>query len=290
MELIQLRYFITAAQFQNLSKAAQKMNVTQPALSKSISKLEDELGIRLFDRSGKRVTLSKQGKMFLEHAESSIRKLDDAAASVKYSLITNPTIYIGLLHHSDKFMCCFKEFSHSNPEIGFHLEYLNIASDDIDTNVFDMLIYPKNPAFRKYKGEVIYSDPYLLAVNESDPLAREESVRLTDLASRKLIFIRHDSALFDLPYHQCVGCGVNVSGGIYANNYELQRWLISNDCGIGFVPGGSAGIFLSGSDIKLLPVADEGMSQDIMMGFKREKHLSDAGLLFASFVRGYFGI
>ena len=67
MELSQIRYFIVAAQFQNLSKAAKILNITQPALSKSISKLEDEIGVHLFDRSSKKITLNESGKKFLDY-------------------------------------------------------------------------------------------------------------------------------------------------------------------------------------------------------------------------------
>ena len=289
MELIQIRYFITAAQFQNLSRAASVLHVTQPALSKSISKLESELGVRLFDRSGKKVTLNKNGEQFLKYAINSIQELDDAVTAVN-SQVPDPALNLGMFHHSDNFLRCLGDFSKTDPGVSFQVRQLGIAAYDIDINEFDMLLYPQNPLFRKFKGHMIYSDPYFLAAHKSHPLARRENIRLSEIAAHKVIFIKHDNKLFDLPYHLCVSFGIRIKDDIYTNSHEIQRWFISSNHGVGFVPQGGSDAYAADPDIVLLPVTDEGLSQEIMIGFKREKHLSAAGKQFAAFVRGYFGI
>ena len=289
MDLVQIRYFITAAQFQNLSKAAHVLNITQPALSKSILKLEDELDVRLFDRSGKKIRLNESGERFLQYAISTIQELDDAVAAVKNKTIS-PMLKVGLFHHSEEFMRCLGDFMKANPNISFQLERLDIAAQSIDTNVFDMLLYPQNPLFRKYRGVKIYSDPYFIAVHKSNPLAHLESVVLDDVSAQRLILIRHGDQSFDLPYHLCTGVGINAGEGLFTNSYEIQRWLVSNNRGVGFVPQGSAGAYAVDPGVALVPVADERLSQDIMVGFKREKHLSTAGKHLAGFVRGYFQV
>ncbi|MCL2391654.1 MAG: LysR family transcriptional regulator [Oscillospiraceae bacterium] len=289
MELIQIRYFITAAQFQNLSKAAHILHITQPALSKSIAKLEDELGVCLFDRSGKKITLNERGEKFLDYAITSLQELDDAVAAVK-SQTPSPALYFGLLHYSEKFLHCLGAFSKENPNVSFHLEQLDMASHNIDTNEFDMLLYPQSPLFHKYKGYMIYSDPYFLAVHKSNPLACKGSIQLSDVSEQTIIFLKHGNKLFDLPYHLCVSLGIHVNDGMFTNNYETQRWLVSNNHGSGFVSQGSTSSYATDPDIVLLPVSDKGLSQDIMIGFKRQKHLSADGKRFADFVRAYFGI
>ena len=287
MELVQIRYFITAAQFQNLSKAASVLNVTQPALSKSISKLEAELGVMLFDRSGKKVTLNENGEQFLEYAINSIRELDDAVAAVN-DLAPGPMLYLGLLHHSARFLQCLGEFSKANPGVNFQVQQMEIASHEIDTNEFDMLLYPQNMLFQKYKGHMIYSDPYYLAAHKTHPLAGRESIFLSEIAAQKVIFIKYDNKLLDLPYHLCHSLGIRTNGDLYTNSYGIQRWLVSNNYGIGFVPQGGADAYKADPDISLVPVTDEALSQEIMIGFKREKHLSAAGKQFAAFTREYF--
>lgn len=62
MELHQLRYFVQVARLESVSKASQALHISQPALSKTIGKLEDELGCQLFDRTGKRLLLNDRGR------------------------------------------------------------------------------------------------------------------------------------------------------------------------------------------------------------------------------------
>jgi len=289
MELIQIRYFITAAQFQNLSKAARVLNVTQPALSKSMSKLERELGVPLFDRSGKKVALNENGERFLEYAINSMKDLDDAVAAVN-NHTPRPALYIGMFHHSARFLRCLGDFSAENPEVCFQVKHLEIPANDIDTNEFDMLLYPQNPMFQKYKGSMIYSDPYLLAIHRSHPLACRESVHLAELVPFTVMFIQYGNKLFDLPYHFCQSLGLHINDCLFINSYEFQRFFISNNYGAGFVPQGGSETYAADPDIALLPVADEGFYREIMIGFKRDKHLCPAGKQFAAYVREYFGV
>ena len=289
MDIVQIRYFITAAQFQNLSKAAHVLNITQPALSKSILKLEDELDVRLFDRSGKKITLNESGERFLQYAISTIQGLDDAVAAAKYQVVS-PSLYIGLFHHSERFMRCLEDFAEANPNVSFQLERLDIAANNIDTNEFDMLLYPRNPLFSKYKGVMAYSDPYFLAVHKSSPLANRETVLLDDVSGQKVVFLRHGNRFFDLPYHLCVSLDARVNDGMFTNSHEIQMWFVSNNLGAGFVPQSSSAAYAADRNIALIPVADDGLSQDIMIGFRREKHLGGVGRQFAAFVRSYFGL
>jgi len=289
MELSQIKYFITAAQIQNLSKAAQILNITQSALSKSISNLEDELGIFLFDRSGKKITLNERGKKFLEYSINSVQELDNAVSAARNQDM-RPTLYLGLFHNSDKFMQCLKNFSELHTNIIIQLDYLEIASFSIDTNEYDMLLFPQIPLFRKYKSDAIYSDIYFLAVHKSNPLAIRESVNLGDALTQNLIFIKHRNDLFDIPYHLCVNSGLNINDGIFTNDFEMQRWLISSNHGAGFVPQDCSEPYALDPNIALLPILEERLTRDVMIGFKREKHLSDIGRQFAEFAYAHFNI
>ena len=72
MELLQLRYFKDAAELENFSMVAKKNMVPQPSISKTIGKLEDELGVLLFDRQGKRIVLNDNGKFFYEKVSAAL--------------------------------------------------------------------------------------------------------------------------------------------------------------------------------------------------------------------------
>lgn len=287
MELSQIRYFIQTAQTQNMSKAAQVLNIAQPTLSKSIANLEKELGTQLFDRTGKKLVLNERGKRFLDGALASMQELDSAAAAAKDHLIGS-TLHLGLFHISDKFMRCLSDFSSSNPDIIFKIDHL--IDDSIDTNEFDMLLYPRNAQFKRYKGDILYTDTYCLAVNNGNPLADRSEIELSDILCHKLIALRYNESGFDPPRYMLQGMGIANDNVIYTNSGEIQRQMISNGCGVGFVPTGSSESYKRDGNMILLPVLDMGLSLEIMIGFKREKHLSESGKSFSDFVLNYFEI
>lgn len=83
MHLQQLKFFVTVAQYEHFSKAAEALDISQPALSTAIKKLEDELGVPLFERHGRNIRLGMYGKAFLEKVLPAIRQLDDAVSYIQ---------------------------------------------------------------------------------------------------------------------------------------------------------------------------------------------------------------
>lgn len=81
MNLYHLRYFVTLARMEHYTRAADLLAITQPSLSHAISSLESELGVKLFKKNGRNVTLTKYGKSFLTDAEDVLQKLDASVGS-----------------------------------------------------------------------------------------------------------------------------------------------------------------------------------------------------------------
>ncbi|MFI1683165.1 MULTISPECIES: LysR family transcriptional regulator [unclassified Streptomyces] len=78
MDLLQLRYFQAVARYEHISRAAEELHVAQPSLSRTIARLESELGTPLFDRQGRRIRLNQYGVVFLHHVDRALSELDDA--------------------------------------------------------------------------------------------------------------------------------------------------------------------------------------------------------------------
>ncbi|MBE6112892.1 MAG: LysR family transcriptional regulator [Peptococcaceae bacterium] len=82
MELLQLQYFKTIAECQHITKAANKLMISQPSLSNTLSRIETELGVQLFDRQGRNIVLNSYGKIVLEHTNNILRELDNIRTEV----------------------------------------------------------------------------------------------------------------------------------------------------------------------------------------------------------------
>ena len=83
MDLLQLRYFRVVARVEHMTKAAQELFIAQPSLSKTIRRLEKEIGVPLFDQQGRTIRLNQFGKAFLEHIERLFRELEEGQREVR---------------------------------------------------------------------------------------------------------------------------------------------------------------------------------------------------------------
>ena len=96
MDLLQLYYFVTIAECENITKAANQLHVAQPSLSKSLSRIEKELGTQLFDRQGRRIVLNHYGRIALARVQNIFRELDNLHAEINTALMQETaTITIG---------------------------------------------------------------------------------------------------------------------------------------------------------------------------------------------------
>lgn len=86
MELIQIKYFLELAKREHVSATADFLEISQPALSKSIMSLEKEIGVKLFDRKGKRIYLNQHGRYFLNYAQRALEDLNKGIVSAQHSL------------------------------------------------------------------------------------------------------------------------------------------------------------------------------------------------------------
>src|ERR1700740_84878 len=96
MELRHLRYFVAVAEMENVSRAALKLHVSQPALSRQVRDLENELGFSLLERTAKSVRLTDAGRTFLDHARELLKRADEAVAKARAVVSAEPTeLHVG---------------------------------------------------------------------------------------------------------------------------------------------------------------------------------------------------
>ena len=101
MELRHLRYFVGVAEMENVSRAALKLHVSQPALSRQIRDLEDELGFVLFERTAKSVSLTEAGRVFLKEAREVLQRVDEAIQKARgVAAAAETELHVGYSPHA----------------------------------------------------------------------------------------------------------------------------------------------------------------------------------------------
>lgn len=295
MEITQIRYFVAVAQSENMSRAAAELGISQPSLSKSVSKLESELGCQLFNRNGRHIKLNAEGKRFLAGSIALLRQLDDAVFDVReFAQNHVERLSVGIAGTNSKALSLLADFARQCPEVRFRLQCGIEAKSNIDINQYDMLIYPAGAQFNKFEGFEFYRDPYLLAVGKGHPLmerlsaAKEEdpcfAVSLEDIKAEDFAFIQYGKDHFEPAYALCVKQGFRPRVRVFTNELDMHRQAIAQGLAIGFVADGSAGSYRNDPNIALFPLANDSFGVDLMVCFKRQKHLSELGLALRDFV------
>ncbi|MCK9239474.1 LysR substrate-binding domain-containing protein [Desulfocurvus sp.] len=199
MELRQLRHFVAVAEELHFGRAAQRLNISQPPLSQSIRRLEDELGAPLLARTSRSVTLTPEGGVFLPEARAILARADHAARAVGLMARGDGgMLRIGLVGpalEGGRLPCLIRAFCQESPQVRVQLDQLNsmeqlamLREGRLDVGVVRL--------FQKHaKGLVVRhyaSEPYVLALPEGHRLAARAVVPLADLDGEPLlIFQRH---------------------------------------------------------------------------------------------------
>lgn len=193
MELRHLRYFVAVAEALNFTKAATRMRVAQPALSRQISDLEDELGVDLLKRTSHGVLLTPEGKLFLEDARVILNHANEAVTKVR-ALARGEVgeLHVGFVAPLDLHVLprALAEFQKTTPGVKVVLQ--DKGSDelceDLRSGTLDLAIMmqPGDETIAGIEFEEIGRYPFFVAMAPGHPLARMNTVSLETLSRQSL--------------------------------------------------------------------------------------------------------
>ncbi len=289
MNLNQLRYFATVAQLNNLSKAAEILGVNQPALSKSINNLEEELNVKLFDRTGKKIVLNAQGERFLKCVSEMYANLEEAKIDISRMMGNESTyIHLGIAGCSEAFIRLASDFGKNHPECNFDFDFELETQDNPDIKNYDILVFPDENKFSKFSGYPIEPEKYLLAVSKEHPLAEYPIISTKLLENQDIVFMKNNNQM-DFSYQICKALDLKFHSVSFTNTRLSQLQMIETGTVIGIIPDGISGC-IDSNKFCLIPFINKNFSRKMMVSFRREKYLSRTAQEFKAAVMAYFGI
>jgi LysR family transcriptional regulator, benzoate and cis,cis-muconate-responsive activator of ben and cat genes len=207
MELRHLRYFAAAAEEENISRAASKLHISQPGISRHIRNLEDEIGFPLFHRKGKSVQLTVAGKILFREARHILESIESAVQKARASLGSRGDISVGFVPLGTMKILsrALNAFRDQYPGVQVTLHDLS-AEEMLPMIVQEKLHIALTLPPRKLPPGLCMKElaryPACVAVGTRHPLAKEKSVSLDQMASEPLAALKRK----DYPlYHEYVG-------------------------------------------------------------------------------------
>jgi LysR family transcriptional regulator, benzoate and cis,cis-muconate-responsive activator of ben and cat genes len=226
MELRHLRYFIAVAADENLSRAALKLHVSQPAISRQIRDLEEELGFPLFKRTGKSIALTGAGKTFLAEARSVLQHLDNAVQSAR-AIATKVTAELRLGYAPSltaKILpVALRDFQARFPAVRVTLRDLSSAEMLAGLRADELHVALTIKPSHKLRADMIFvplsKSSMCVAVAPKHPLALHKSASLDEIARQPLIGYSRE----DYPdYYEILDC-------IFAGSGRAPRVIEEHD-------------------------------------------------------------
>jgi DNA-binding transcriptional LysR family regulator len=284
MDFDQLETFLEVARLSSFSRAAEKRFRTQPAISSQIRALEEEVGAKLLDRSGGRVSLTASGKLFLKYAEDTLESRRTVLRSIaETERVPRGEIIVGAnegtcLHILPE---VFAEFKKRYPDVAVNIkraDYGKILESVIDNSVdFGVVSLPVTDP--RLTVVLIHRDELIIIAPPHHPLAKMKSAALAEVAKFPLVLPKagHTRDALENLFHER---RLKPRYAMELDSSELLKRFVAADVGIGFIARSNVLEDTRAGVLAAIPISDAQVRRDLALVFRKDKALSRAALAF----------
>lgn len=293
MEINQLKYFKAVADSGKITSAAKELFISPAAISASISSLEQELNVELFHRTGNRLTLNRQGKIFLDYANHILESVYDAKSDLLESLTDRKkNIVVGAT------ACCvfadlFCDFSQNFPDIPLTtsqipLRYINSAGLN---SRFSFLFSTEGETPKAYSDACncikLFTDSPALVLHADHPLAKKESILPEELSGQTLIWPRVNHGLKDLLLKEY--SARFLPPPVFSIQYLDPTYaMIKRNLGIALMSVHSQNIVTK--DLRFIPIDLPNCKWNQMLYWKKDLVFTKEDEIFLTFVKERYSL
>jgi len=291
MDIQHLQYFVAVATQGNFTKAAQQLYVTQPTISKMVKSIEEELGVTLFDRSGKQVKLTDAGKILLGQAQNIIKSFKNLSSELDDLVeLKTGSIQIGLppMTGSRFFPRVIQEFHKQYPRITVQLfeDGAKRIESDVGNGILDLgvVVLPtKNDIFHSFS---FVNEQLMLLTHPTNPLSKREVARLKDLEHEDFILFRKDFALHDRIITECVRTGFQPHIIYESSQWDFISEMVAANLGIALLPE-TVCRQLDQKRVSIIPLMEPVIPWELGIIWRKDRYLSFAAREWLRFTKEF---
>lgn len=242
MNLLHLRYFVELAHTQHFTRAAEQLCITQPSLSHAITQLETELGVPLFERTGRTTTLTRFGEQFLLCAQQTLETLDEGVDALQRVARGEGLIRLGLLRTLgvDFVPGLAARYLRENPgrniRFTFHTGVTQHLLDGLLEKRFDLVFCSQPPAALQLTAVPVGRQDVVLIVPRNHPLAELHTVDLAETLPYPQVYFSKGSGMRDVVDGLFAQIGGTPQIAYETEEDQVIAGLVSQGFGISVVP------------------------------------------------------
>lgn len=237
MELLQLKYFLKIAETGNMTRAAEELYISQSSLSRTISRLEKDLGVQLFDRVGRQIRLNQYGKIFLARTKQMFYQLDEAKREIadlngQYDQCINIAVTIpGILtFFLERYVDMSREIKFSQ----FFIQRTELA-EVLENGKVDFVITGDHVENEQLCWDYLFHDSILALVPKGHPLSGSTIISLSQLIGQPVICSPSGIGIRPLVEDCFATVGACPNVVFEENDSDMFIQLVQNKVGIAFI-------------------------------------------------------
>lgn len=289
MELLQLRYFQTTAKLEHITKAAQELNVSQLALSQTISRLEEDLGVPLFNREGRNIYLNDFGKAFLNRVNRIFQELNDGKRELldlQESLEQSISITIALPYILPHLIVDFLKI-YPKIKINQSIATTNEMKILLENSEVDFCFLTEEIHGEEIEWVTLIEEEIFLSVPPNHHLATRTSISLEEVANETFINRTSGYGFRDLTDQFCAQAGFKPYTPIELEEAGAILRLVEMGMGLSFTPELSLLRYSSPNTVEI-PITYPICKRTIGIAWNKNRYLNKSALDFKDFIIHFF--
>ncbi|MFF2752836.1 LysR family transcriptional regulator [Psychrobacillus sp. NPDC058041] len=290
MEWQRLEYFQTMAKVQHMTRAAEILSISQPALSRSIAGLEEEIGVPLFDRQGRSIVLNRYGQMFLLRVNRIIKEMNDGLEDIQQ--LINPEqgeVSLGFLHTlgTSTVPNIIRAFHKQFPHITFQFKqnHTHTQLQQLKSGELDLCLLASMEDENQIEWTELWRDELYIIIQNNHPLANQKSISLKEIANESFISMKKGYALRKTTDEIFENLGLTPNVAFEGDEVATVAGFVAAGLGFSILPDGGE---IHSNKIAKLHINDAKCERTIGMAVVKNRYLSPAAKQFQQFVLDYF--